>query len=60
MLSTSNEQRTFVLGLSVSKTGTTWLHNYLNSFEQINMGFKKEYHVFDSVYIRGFEYNRHF
>lgn len=38
---------TFILGLGAQKSGTTWLHRYLNSFDCANFGVRKEYHVWD-------------
>lgn len=45
------EQPTFILCIGSPKAGTTWLHHYLASFECADLGFKKEYHVFDTVYL---------
>lgn len=39
--------RTFLLGVGCQKGGTTWLHDYLQRSEQTDLGFMKEYHVFD-------------
>lgn len=39
----------FVLGVGAQKCGTTWLHDQLKSNQSVNMGFRKEYHVFDSI-----------
>ena len=43
--------KTFLLGVGCQKGGTSWIHNYLESHPQSNMGFQKEYHVFDGLYI---------
>jgi hypothetical protein len=43
--------KTFILCIGAPKAGTTWLYHYLKSFRQVNLGFKKEYHVFDVVNI---------
>ncbi|CAA0124412.1 Uncharacterised protein [BD1-7 clade bacterium] len=40
----------FILGVGGQKCGTTWLYRYLNSFSHVNMGFCKEYHVWDRKY----------
>lgn len=40
--------KTFLLGLGAQKAGTTWLHDYLSTLDGVDMGFLKEYHVFDS------------
>ena len=37
----------FILGVGAQKAGTTWLHDYLVSRDGVDMGFVKEYHVFD-------------
>ena len=42
---------TFILGVGAQKSGTTWLHKYINSFENVNSGFRKEYHIFDAINI---------
>lgn len=39
----------FALGVGAQKCGTTWLHDQLKSNQSVNMGFRKEYHVFDSI-----------
>ena len=38
----------FILGVGAQKAGTTWLHDYLVSRDNVDMGFMKEYHVFDT------------
>lgn len=40
--------KTFLLGLGAQKAGTTWLHDYLITLDGVDMGFLKEYHVFDA------------
>lgn len=40
----------FILGVGCTKGGTTWLYSQLNNSKNIDMGFKKEYHVFDALY----------
>jgi hypothetical protein len=42
-------KRTFVLGVGAQKAGTTWLHQYLNSFEEVHMGAAKEYHIWNAL-----------
>lgn len=39
--------KTFLMCVGAPKSGTTWLYQYLKSFDNVNLGFKKEYHVFD-------------
>jgi hypothetical protein len=40
---------TFLLGVGCQKGGTAWLHRYLESSPQVDPGFRKEYHVWDSL-----------
>jgi hypothetical protein len=42
----------FLLGVGAQKAGTTWLHEYLASLPEVDLGFMKEYHVFDQNYVR--------
>lgn len=49
--------KTFLLCVGCQKGGTTWLHNYLKNHPNSQMGFRKEYHVFDALHVpecRGF------
>lgn len=41
-------RKTFLLGVGCQKGGTTWLHHYLRGSPQMEQGYRKEYHVFDS------------
>jgi hypothetical protein len=41
--------KTFILGIGAQKSGTTWLHRQLIKNSNIDMGFSKEYHVFDAI-----------
>lgn len=41
--------RTFVLGAGAQKAGTTWLYSYLKASPAFAAGYRKEYHVFDSL-----------
>ena len=43
------KQKTFLLGLGTQKAGTSWLHDFLQGIEGVNMGFTKEYHIFDRI-----------
>lgn len=45
--------KTFLLGVGAQKAGTTWLHDYLSHSPQADLGFTKEYHVFDSLTLPG-------
>lgn len=42
-------KKIFLLCVGAQKSGTTWLYSYLSSHENVDMGFAKEYHVFDSL-----------
>ncbi|MEP9363745.1 sulfotransferase [Nocardioides sp. CN2-186] len=42
-------EKTFLLGVGAQKAGTTWVHHYLARSPQFVKGYRKEYHVFDSV-----------
>lgn len=44
-------EKIFLLGVGCQKGGTTWLHRYLNRHPEVNLGFRKEYHVFDALTI---------
>ncbi|MEO1198477.1 MAG: sulfotransferase domain-containing protein [Pseudomonadota bacterium] len=43
--------KTFLLGVGAQKAGTTWMHQYLSNHKNVDMGFAKEYHIFDGLYI---------
>lgn len=42
-------RKSFLLGVGAQKAGTTWLHDYLSNHENVDLGFRKEYHVFDAL-----------
>ena len=42
-------KKLFILGVGAQKGGTTWLHRQLNSSQNIDFGFRKEYHIFDAI-----------
>lgn len=44
-------QNIFLLGVGAQKTGTTWLHAYLNSLTDADFGRFIECHVFDALYL---------
>ena len=44
-------KKNFILGVGCQKGGTTWLHQQLNKSKNTDMGFLKEYHVFDALYV---------
>lgn len=41
--------RTFLLGVGAQKAGTTWLYRYLQESPEFAAGYRKEYHVFDTL-----------
>ena len=43
-------EKIFILGLGSQKCGTTWLYNYILNSGQADMGFCKEYHIWDALY----------
>lgn len=45
----ATDRKTFLLGVGCQKGGTTWLHGYLKKSRQVDLGFLKEYHVFDAL-----------
>ena len=44
-------KKDFILGVGCQKGGTTWLHTQLCKSRNVDMGFVKEYHVFDALYV---------
>ena len=50
--------KTFILGLGHQKTGTSWLHAYLNSYSNFNAGITKEYHIWDALDIKCLSRNK--
>lgn len=44
-------RKTFLLGVGCQKGGTTWLHDYLVRHPNADMGFRKEYHLFDALFV---------
>lgn len=47
-------KKIFLLGIGAQKAGTTWLHNQLVLNNNVDLGFAKEYHVLDSIFINSF------
>lgn len=45
-----HSKKTFILGVGAQKCGTTWLYRYLKSPSHVNLGVRKEYHIWDSKY----------
>lgn len=48
--------KTFVLGVGCQKGGSSWLHAQFKNQRNFDMGFRKEYHVFDTMHIAGCEH----
>ncbi|WP_146585497.1 sulfotransferase family protein [Puniceibacterium confluentis] len=44
-------EKTFVLGLGASKSGTTWIQTYLHRAEGVDMGRLGEYQVWDALHL---------
>jgi hypothetical protein len=42
----------FLLGLGAQKCGSTWLYNYIQSNPEADLGFAKEYHIFDALWVK--------
>jgi len=42
-------KKLFILGVGAQKAGTTWLHRQFNANQNIDLGFRKEYHVLDAI-----------
>ena len=52
------ESRTFVLGVGARKAGTTWLYRYLQESPEFAAGYRKEYHVFDTLDLESERWSR--
>lgn len=52
----SKSEKVFILGVGCQKGGTTWLHGQLDKHPNVNMGFTKEYHVFDALHVEDMKY----
>jgi hypothetical protein len=52
-VSTVSSTKTFLLGVGAQKAGTTWLYEYLSKHPSVDLGFCKEYHVFDALSAKG-------
>jgi len=48
--------KTFLMCVGAQKAGTTWLWHYLKNNTKIDFGFRKEYHVWDSINIPEYEF----
>jgi len=45
-------KKCFLLGVGAQKCGTTWLHQYLSANDNVNFGARKEYHIWDALFIK--------
>ena len=45
------KKKVFILGVRCQKGGTSWLYIQLKKSKHVNLGFTKEYHVFDALYV---------
>ena len=44
--------KVFLLGVGCQKGATSWVSRYLRNHEAVDMGFAKEYHIFDALYVQ--------
>lgn len=49
-------EKIFLLGVGCQKGGTTWLHGQLSKHPNVELGFTKEYHVFDALHVDDMRY----
>ena len=45
------QKKQFILGLGAQRTGSTWLRSQLHACKEINLGFCKEYHFLDVLFV---------
>lgn len=45
------QKKQFILGLGAQRTGSTWLRSQLQTCAEINLGFCKEYHFLDVLFV---------
>jgi hypothetical protein len=46
-----SRKKQFILGLGAQRTGSTWLRSQLQTCAEINLGFCKEYHFLDALFV---------
>ncbi len=54
----AEQKKIFVLGVGAQKCGTSWVFNYIKSSPFSHMGFVKEYHVWDTLYLEDLQKSR--
>lgn len=47
----TREKKQFILGLGAQRTATTWLRSQLHGCPEVNLGFCKEYHFLDALFV---------
>ena len=52
-------RKTFLIGAGCQKGGTTWLYHHLRKSREFAHGYRKEYHVFDSLDLPSEAWMRH-
>ena len=45
------KKKQFILGLGAQRTGSTWLRSQLHDCPEVNLGFCKEYHFLDALFV---------
>ncbi|EED34962.1 conserved hypothetical protein [Luminiphilus syltensis NOR5-1B] len=51
----ANSKPIFILGVGAQKAGTSWLHQCLQAQPEVDLGFTKEYHVWDGLFCDDFK-----
>ncbi|MDO6591594.1 MULTISPECIES: hypothetical protein [Rhodobacterales] len=49
------QKPTFILGVGAQKSGTSWLYAQLARQDTVDLGFRKEYHIWDAVFLPHFD-----
>jgi hypothetical protein len=44
-----NKNKTFLLCLGAQKAGTSWLWDFIKDIQTVDLGYRKEYHIFDRL-----------
>jgi hypothetical protein len=48
---TGADWKTFILGVGCQKGGSSWLHGFLRTLPGADLGFLKEYHIWDALHV---------